>query len=165
MENKLESAILKVCSTLNSNSVQYLLVGGIAVGFHGYYRPSVNGAGDIVEKPDLDFWYNPTYENYFRLLSALEELGQDVTKFKEEQSPNPLTSFFKYEFDQFTLDLLPRIKADIKFRVAFEKKESIVLEEVEIPFISLDDLIKDKSTDPRQKDVLDIERLNDIRED
>jgi hypothetical protein len=55
-------------------------------------------AGKIAEKPDLDFWYNPTYDNYFKLLNALEELGQDVTRFKDEQTPNPKKSFFRYEF-------------------------------------------------------------------
>ena len=38
---------------------------------------------EIFNKPDLDFWYNPTYENYFNLLKALEELGIDLIEDKE----------------------------------------------------------------------------------
>ena len=81
-----------------------MIVGGTAVALHGYSRPSMNVTDEVAEKPDLDFWYNPTYENYFKLLNALEELGQDVTKFKQEQVPNPKKSFFRYEFEKFTLD-------------------------------------------------------------
>ena len=35
------------------------------------------------------------YDNYFKLLNTLEELGQDITEFREEQSPNPLKSYFR----------------------------------------------------------------------
>ena len=72
MESSLVNSILSVCSTLNKFSVEYIIVGGTAVALHGYYRHSMNAAGEKTEKPDLDFWYNPTYENYFKLLNALE---------------------------------------------------------------------------------------------
>jgi hypothetical protein len=85
MEGNLTDRILSVCKALNKFSVEYMIVGGTAVALHGYSRPSINVTDEIAEKPDLDFWYNPTYENYFKLLNALEELGQDVTKFKQEQ--------------------------------------------------------------------------------
>ena len=86
MESSLADSILKVCSVLNSQSVQYIIVGGVAVALHGYFRLSVNIAGAVAEKPDLDFWYNPTYDNYFRLLNGLEALGQNVDEFREEQA-------------------------------------------------------------------------------
>jgi hypothetical protein len=116
MESSLTDNILTVCRTLNKFSVEYIIVGGTAVALHGYYRQSTNVAGEIAEKPDLDFWYNPTYDNYFRLLNALEELGQDVTQFRDEQTPNPKKSFFRYEFEKFTLDFLPELKAPLHFR-------------------------------------------------
>jgi hypothetical protein len=51
------------------------LFGDATVELHGYYRLSTNLVGIINDKPDLDFWYKPTYENYFKLLNALAELG------------------------------------------------------------------------------------------
>jgi len=125
MENSLVNSILSVCRSLNKFSVEYIVVGGTAVALHGYYRHSMNVAGEIAEKPDLDFWYNPTYDNYFKLLKALEDLGQDITKFKEEQTPNPKRSFFRYEFEKFTLDFLPELKASLKFRSSFTKREIV----------------------------------------
>jgi len=43
-------------------------VGGVAIGFYGYARPSMDSSGKESEKPDFDFWYNPTYDNYYRFL-------------------------------------------------------------------------------------------------
>ena len=110
---------MHVCKILNKHAVHYLLVGGAAVALHGYFRYSVNSVGIISDRPDVDVWYNPTYGNYFKLIDALEELGQNVTKFRNEQAPNPKASFFKYEFKQFTLDLLPSLKLALPFNVAF----------------------------------------------
>ncbi|MBO2010156.1 nucleotidyl transferase AbiEii/AbiGii toxin family protein [Hymenobacter negativus] len=159
MNGNLVNSLLTVCGILNKQDVEYLIVGGTAVALHGYYRQSMNAAGVVAEKPDLDFWYNPTYSNYFRVLKTLEELGQDVNKFKQEQSPNPRKSFFKYEFEQFTLDLLPELRAPLKFGVSFNKREIITIREVDIPFISFDDLIVDKEANARPKDIMDIEEL------
>jgi hypothetical protein len=73
--------------------VQYLTIGGSAVALHGYERMSKKSSGEDAEVVDLDFWYNPTYDNYFRLLNALERLGQDVGQFREERVPDPKRSF------------------------------------------------------------------------
>ena len=72
MEKSLTDDILHVCKILNKNAVQYLIVGGTAVAFHGYFRWSQNSSGAPAEKFDLDIWYNPTYENYFNLLKFFE---------------------------------------------------------------------------------------------
>ena len=160
MESSLTDSILAVCRALNKFSVEYIVVGGTAVALHGYYRHSMNVAGETTEKPDLDFWYNPTYENYFKLLSALEHLGQNVTMFKIEQTPNPKRSFFRYEFEKFTLDFLPELKATLKFRLSFSRREIITLNDAEIPFINYEDLILDKQANARAKDITDLEQLH-----
>ena len=160
MESSLIDNILTVCRTLNKFSVEYMIVGGTAVALHGYYRHSMNAAGERAEKPDLDFWYNPNYDNYFRLLNALEELGQDVTKFKKEKTPNPKKSFFRYEFEKFTLDFLPELKVSLRFRLAFNRKEIVTLNDTEIPFISYGDLVSDKKANARGKDITDIKQLD-----
>jgi len=165
MESNLAHSILSVCKALNKFSVEYIIVGGTAVALHGHYRHSTNSFGKMAEKPDLDFWYNPTYKNYFNLLNALEELGQNVTEFKHEQAPIPKRSFFRYEFEKFTLDFLPELKASLQFRSSFQKKEIVIVNDIEIPFINYDDLILDKQTNPRSKDIADIVQLNIIKKE
>ncbi len=94
----------------------------------------------------------------------MEELGQDISEFKNEQSPNPGKSFFKLDFDDFTFDVLPAIKADIKFFDANQRKETINVDETQIHFLSYLDLIEDKKATGRGKDLEDIEQLKKIKD-
>ncbi len=159
MDSNLVSGILRICAALNKYKVQYMIVGGMAVALHGYFRRSINTTGSLADKPDFDFWYNPTYENYFYLLHALEELGEDVKEFKDEKTPDPNKSFFKYEFKDFTLDLLPKLKAPLKFMKCYEKREIVNFDGIDVAFISLENLIEDKKATSRPKDLTDIEQL------
>lgn len=153
------SIIRHVCGTFNRNSVEYMLVGGTAVALHGYYRRTTAANGEVVDKPDLDFWYNPSPENYFRLLNAVEELGKDVTKHRNVTVIDPRKAFLKFPFEDYTLDLLPNVKAPLKFGPSFARRQVFDSEGVEISFISLEDLIQDKEISPRPKDIDDIEHL------
>jgi hypothetical protein len=163
MENDLNDYILRVCEVLNKHAIEYMIVGGFAVALHGYFRKSIGPDGKPVDKPDMDIRYNPTYNNYFKLLYALEELGQDIDKFKNEQAPNPKKSFFKYDLDHFTLDFLPTLKAKLPFQPSFNKRQLVSLKNVDIPFISYEDLISDKKANARLKDLEDIEHLKSKR--
>jgi hypothetical protein len=50
---------------LNSNEVEYLVLGGYAVAAHGHPRYT----------KDIDIWVNPTAENSRRVMAALTEFG------------------------------------------------------------------------------------------
>lgn len=159
MEDSLRDKLVTVCKLLEQYGVGYMLIGGTAVALNGYYRHSVDAAGQLTDKPDIDIWYHPTYENYFNVLNALEALGQNVQAFKEELNPNPRESFFKLEFDDFTFDLLPQIKANINFVEANKRRETVVIDGTSIHFMGYTDLIKDKEATARKKDLEDIEHL------
>jgi predicted nucleotidyltransferase len=160
MNSNLIESISKVCQILSKHSVQYLIVGGASVAFYGYYRLSTAPTGLHGEKFDFDFWYNPTYKNYFKLLIALEELGQDVSEFKDEQTPDPYKSFFRFELEIATIDFLPSVPGLSKFTNCYKKKELASFDGVDIPIISYEDLIISKKEIGRQKDVEDINQLN-----
>ena len=159
MNKNIAENILMVCNALTKYSVEYLIVGGTAVAVHGYFRWSYDQAGSLAEKYDLDIWYNPTYDNYFKLLDALEELGQNVSEFKAEKTPDPKRSFFKLEMEKFTLDFLPKLKGLTKFQLSFNKREIVNFKGTNILVISFDDLIKDKEKNARPKDLNDIKQL------
>ena len=159
MENGLIESVLSVCKILNEHTVEYLIVGGTAVALYGFYRQSHTSSGSLAEKHDLDFWYNSTYDNYFKLLNALEGLGQDVTEFKAEVAPNPKKSFFRIEFDKFTVDFLPELPGLSKFSSSFNEREVSKVNEIEMPFINYNDLIVNKQAQARPKDIEDIEQL------
>lgn len=55
-------------SLLNEKKVEYLLIGGYAVGYHGYVRAT----------GDIDVWIAPNAENAGRTISALREFGLEL---------------------------------------------------------------------------------------
>lgn len=77
--------------------------------------------GLYLDKYDIDFWYNPTYENYFKLIKALHEIGFD-RNFTDEKDQNPNKSFFREEFEDYKLDFLPHVKGLDKFYDAYSNR-------------------------------------------
>lgn len=153
------SSPLYIFDVFNKKGIEYLVIGGMAVAYYGDYRKSITKSGHVVDKPDIDLWYNPSYENYFRLLDALEELGGNVTRYRAEQTPDPRKSNFQFEFDNYTLDALPVIKTSLKFWQAYKRRKAIERNGVQIPFINLEDLIDEKQALGREKDIADIENI------
>jgi len=164
MDNSLIDSIIKVCEVLNKHSVEYLIVGGTAVAVYGFYRKSIGPAGLPVDKHDLDFWYNSTYGNYYKLLNAIEDLGQDVSEFRDEITPNPKKSYFRLEFDEFTIDFLPELKGLSKFSDSFKEKEISNIGGTQIPIIAFDHLIINKQENARDTDLNDIQQLKSKRD-
>ena len=144
MEGSLVDSVLHVCNILNKHSVEYLLVGGTAVALHGYYRLSRETSGEVADKHDLDFWYNSSYA---------------------EKSPNPKKSFFRLEYEKFTADFLPALSGLSRFHYSYSKRELSKIGDIEIPFINYADLITNKQTQGRAKDMEDIEQLKLRRND
>ncbi len=163
MDKIFQESLLHVCSLLNKNKVEYLTVGGTAVALYGYYRMSITVNGKPAEKPDLDFWYNPTYDNYYKLLQAIADMGVDVSRYKNEKNPNPKKSFFKLNFELLTVDFIPELPGLLKFNQSYLKKEVIILQGTEIIFVDFDDLIENKLAIAREKDLEDVEELKRIR--
>lgn len=155
----LERGLLAVCKALQRCEVRYLLVGGAAVALHGHYRHSMGPEGNLSAKPDIDLWFDPTYENYYALLNVLDSIGHDVSEFKNEERPDPRHSFFRLDMDEFTLDALPHIHAEIRFADAYARKEEVELDGIPICYLGYEDLIEDKRCSARKKDQDDIEQL------
>jgi hypothetical protein len=55
---------------LNSNEVEYLVVGGYAVGFHGYPRATA----------DIDVWIKANIENAGKVAKTLQEFGFSLSE-------------------------------------------------------------------------------------
>lgn len=59
---------------LNSRQVKYLLIGGYAVGYHGYPRATV----------DMDVWIAISPENAKKIVDVLNEFGFGSTELSAE---------------------------------------------------------------------------------
>lgn len=66
-------------------------------------------------------------------------------------------------FEDFSFDILPEIKAPINFSEAFQRKNTLELEGTKIHFMNHLDLIEDKKATARLKDLKDIKELKKIK--
>jgi predicted nucleotidyltransferase len=60
------------------------------------------------------------------------------------------------------IDILTRISG-VEFQKAYERRHVIALEGIDVPVISLEDLIANKRATGRTQDLADVERLESIR--
>lgn len=132
---------------LNSHRVEFLLIGGYAVGLYGYPRGTA----------DLDVWVSSTAANANRLVDALREFGFDMPEL------NP--SLFM-EDDKLVRMGVPPLRIDIltsilgvSFDESFARRKTISVGDVDIPVISLQDLKANKRATGRRQDLTDVDNL------
>lgn len=146
---------------LNRNQVEFLLVGGLAVGFHGYARFT----------GDMDLWINPTKENLDKLGCALEDLKyskdvvEDIMSSRPINHPTPIRIFS--EDQKFMVDLMTSIFYEpLTFSACNERAVKNDLGGIMLPVIGLKDLIEIKSNvkrhDGSMKDLVDAQELRKI---
>jgi len=135
---------------LNKNDVDYLLVGGWAVGFYGYSRFTA----------DIDIFIGISEANILSTKKALQEFG--VPNFDDSMLKTP-GHVFKIGRTPLMIEVLNSIDS-VPFNEGFRNRAYIEIESnLTIPIISLDDLIKNKASTERTKDKLDVEQLLEIR--
>ncbi|HAQ39085.1 MAG TPA: hypothetical protein DCQ58_11305 [Saprospirales bacterium] len=160
--NEVRESLQQVCAVLNKHKVEYLVVGGVAVGYHGYRR--ISGITTIKPelKTDLDFWYKPTITNFTNLLAALREL-----RVKDESLNkivfDPKKTFLKIPHPSFHTDFLPQMKGLESFAESKLRSSKEILDGNQLYILSYEDLIKNKIAVGRSIDQEDINQLNKIK--
>jgi hypothetical protein len=129
---------------LNSRRVEYLLIGGYAVGYHGYPRPT----------GDLDIWINRTPENAERVLSALKDFGFNCP-IKVLLDNNQVVRMGE---PPFRIEVLTTIDG-VSFPDCYAEKINAMLDGVEVTLISLAKLKENKRASGRSKDEMDLDNL------
>jgi len=162
LSEEIKRYLIKVCTILNSHNVEYLVVGGAAVSHYGFNRSSGIGHYNSTLKADLDFWYNPTVENYQNLVHALDELDVDTTDLKKLVFDKKHT-FLKIPHEDFHTDFLPVMEGLDSFRNCNVKAEIINIGGVSLRILSYDDLITNKRAVNRKTDQLDITELTKVQ--
>lgn len=132
---------------LNENQVEYLLVGGYAVGYHGYPRATV----------DMDIWIGRSLETAQKMVRVLREFGFDV--------PNLKPDLFLRE-DQIVRMGVPPIRLEIftaipgvDFAGCYSSRVHAEIDGVPVHVISLTHLKANKKASGRSKDLADLENL------
>jgi hypothetical protein len=150
---RLHKDLRELLALFSSNDVEYVVVGGHAVAFHGYPRFT----------EDLDCYVRPTEENGSRIVRALSEFGfasvglsaadfaADDRMIQLGRAPN-------------RVDLLTRLYA-VSFDDAWSTKVSGTIDGVPVWFIDRASLLRNKRATGRPQDLADvdfIERLSEL---
>ena len=132
---------------LNAHEVQYIIVGGYAVAFHGYPRYT----------KDMDFWVLPNPENADRLLTALREFGFASLELSSEDFLLP-NNVIQLGQPPYRIDIMTSVSG-VNFSDCFSATVETELDGVPVRFIGLEDLKKNKRSTGRLKDLSDVEEL------
>ncbi len=148
---QLQTDLSEFVGLLNSHGVEYLVVGGHAVAFHGH--PRLTG--------DIDFFLRATDENAELVLAVLEAFGMGQLGL----TASDLTTegrVIQLGRPPNRIDLLTSISG-VSFEDAWPTRVSGQLGEHTVSFIGWDELIRNKNASDRDKDRLDVKKLNAIR--
>jgi hypothetical protein len=132
---------------LSTYQVEYLLIGGYAVAYHGYPRATA----------DMDIWIALHPQNAKKVVAALKAFGFDLP----ELSP----ALFLEEGQIIRMGVPPlRIEiatsiSGVRFEECYAARVIAILDEVEVNLISLPYLKVNKKAAGRHKDLDDLENL------
>ena len=132
---------------LNKNEVEYLVVGGYAFAIHAFPRFT----------NDIDFFIRSTKSNIDKIISVLNEFGFEDTPI----SPDELMKenrVIQLGEPPYRIDLLTSIDG-VSFEDAWKRKVHGKYGEQVLYFISKEDLIENKKSSGRKKDLDDLNEL------
>lgn len=136
---------------LNLHEVEYMIVGGYALAFHG--KPRHTG--------DLDIWINVSEENAVRMLKVVNDFGLQSLGFeKKDFLTEGLISQIGYP--PLRIDVLTLIDG-VEFAEAYTDRQKIELEnDFTIDYIGLNDFVKNKQASGRPQDRTDVKTLQKL---
>jgi len=144
---KLQSDLREFIGLLNSHKVDYLVVGGHAVAFHGF--PRYTG--------DIDFFLRPTSSNAVRVIQVLHEFGFSGLQVKPEDLTQP-NQVVQLGQPPNRIDLLTSISG-VDFDDAWRTRVSAEMDGQPVNFAGSDAIIKNKEASGLDKDLLDVRHL------
>lgn len=133
----------------NAHKVQYLIVGGYALAYHG--APRYTG--------DIDVFIKPDRKNARQILKALDAFGFGSVGLREEDLNNP-GKIVQLGYPPVRIDIITSISG-LSWDEAFEKHEKGKYGDVPVSYIGRDQYILNKRASGRKKDLADLEALGE----
>jgi predicted nucleotidyltransferase len=147
MDIKLPPDFREFLKLLNDHGVEYLLIGGYAVGYYGYPRAT----------NDMDIWIAAYPENAERMVATLKEFGFDTPQLSANlflQGQN----IVRMGTPPIRIEVLTTISG-VGFDECYAKRVIETIDDIEVNLISLDKLKLNKKASGRFKDLDDLEHL------
>ncbi|MEN8246066.1 MAG: DUF6036 family nucleotidyltransferase, partial [Thermodesulfobacteriota bacterium] len=136
----------------NANNVEYLVIGGYAL--IQYAEPRYT--------KDLDLWISTDPENASAVYHALQQFGAPLNGLTQSDfSENGF--FYQMGVPPVRVDILMGIPG-VQFREAWERRETILFDDLPVFFISRQDLITVKRSSGRPQDLIDADLLSQSNE-
>ena len=132
---------------LVEEKAKFLLVGAYALAAHGYLRATM----------DIDIWVMPSLRNADAVLRALQRFGASLHDLTAEDLQTDGT-IFQIGVAPRRIDILTTASG-LDFEETFARSLTVDIEGIEVHIPSLDDLIGNKRTMGRTKDLADAEAL------
>lgn len=130
---------------LNSNGVEYLLIGGYAVNYYGYPRATV----------DMGVWIAIAPDNAARVSAALREFGFVGADPSEFLQPRKIV---RMGVVPLRLEILTTIDG-VEFHDCYARRLTVEIDGVPVNLIALEDLKRNKAASGRAKDQADLDEL------
>jgi hypothetical protein len=133
---------------LNSHDVEYLVIGGYAIGYHGF--PRTTG--------DIDIWVAINPRNASALVRALKEFGFNMPTLSEDLflEEGRITQM---GVPPMRIEILTKISG-VRFEDCYRKRTVADLGGVRANIISREDLKANKRAAGRSKDLNDLDNLD-----
>jgi hypothetical protein len=132
---------------LNAHRVEYLLIGGYAVGYYGYPRATA----------DMDVWVAAHPANASRIVVALKEFGFDLPDLSAELFLRPW-QIIRLGVPPVRIEIATTISG-VDFAECYAARVEDTLDGVPVNLISLKDLKRNKQASGRHQDLADLEHL------
>lgn len=133
---------------LNSRQVEYLLIGGYAVGYYGYPRATA----------DIDIWIAIDPENARKVAGVIREFfGSDVEAATTELFLQE-KKIARMGVPPFRIEILTTISG-VDFSECYAERVVDQIDGIDVNLISLKHLKANKKASARLKDLSDLEHL------
>lgn len=132
---------------LKDHNVRYLLIGGYAVGYHGYPRATA----------DMDIWVAMHPDNANRIVATLKEFGFSLPELTSELFLQE-RQIIRMGIPPVRLEITTSISG-VEFDDCYQGRVIAELDGVEVNLINLKDLKTNKKASGRLKDLTDLEKL------
>ena len=134
---------------LNEHKVEYMIVGGYALAYHG--APRFTG--------DIDIFVHPAHENAKNILSALDDFGFGSLNLTIDDFQDP-NSVVQLGVPPVRIDIITSISGVTWEEANIGKKEGFY-GDVPVCFLGREQYITNKRASGRKKDLADLESLGE----
>ncbi|MDQ2920152.1 MAG: hypothetical protein ACR2HX_03785 [Pyrinomonadaceae bacterium] len=147
MDPELPKDFKEFLRLLRARHVEYLLIGGWAVGYHGYPRAT----------DDLDVWIAISTANAARVVEVLREFGFDVPELAADLFLED-DRIVRMGVEPVRIEISTTISG-VQFEPCYRERLETTLDGEPVSLINLRDLKINKSASGRAKDLADLDNL------